>query len=62
VRVGTAGWLLALRSAANRECTHVACKRLLPRRPQVETARVGLEDAATGKHSWLWHVAQVRAG
>lgn len=26
---------------------------------QVETGRVGLEDASTGKHSWLWHVAQV---
>lgn len=27
---------------------------------QVETGRVGLEDASTGKHSWLWHVAQYK--
>lgn len=27
---------------------------------QVETARVGLNNAATGQHSLLWHVAQVR--
>lgn len=26
---------------------------------QVETGRNGLEDASTGKHSWLWKVAQV---